>query len=74
MTILVAISKATALDTQRQVLGCETCTDDAEIPLNWILDRVTGRSGANSDYVLSEPLKCPRCIAAIREETLVEWE
>ena len=37
-----------------------------------ILDRVTGRSRATSDYVLSEPLKCPRCMAAIYEETLVE--
>ena len=36
---LVAISKATALEAQRQILGCEACTEEAEIPLCWILDR-----------------------------------
>ena len=73
MTILFAISKATALEAPGQILGCEACTESAEIPLNWVLDRVTGRSGPTSDYVLSEALKCPGCAAVITEETLVKW-
>ena len=73
MITVFAISKTTALEGQRQILGCEACTEDAEIPLNLLLERVTGRSGVASDYVLSETLRCPRCAAAITEETLVEW-
>jgi hypothetical protein len=73
MTTIIAISDATALEAQRQILGCESCTEDAEIPLTWLLDRVTGRSGAETDYMLAEPLKCPRCAGEVTEETLVEW-
>ena len=29
---------------------------------------------SQTDYVLPEPFKCPRCFALIDEETLVEWE
>ena len=70
---LISVSKATALQAQSQILGCEHCTDEAEIPLSWLLDDVTGRDGATIDYVLSEPLKCPRCMAVITEGTLVEF-
>ena len=74
MTIkLIAVSKATALQVQCQILGCEHCTDSAELPLCWLLDDVTGKDGSTTDYLLSEPLQCPRCTAAIHEETLVEW-
>ena len=48
MTTLFAISKSTALEAQRQILGCEACTEDAEIRLCWILDRVTGRDFTTS--------------------------
>jgi hypothetical protein len=75
MPTLVSISTRTALEVRAQILGCESCTDDAEIPLSWVLDDVTGRSGAETDYVylLSEPIKCPRCASEVTEETLVEW-
>ena len=73
MITLIAISHATALEAQHQILGCEACTEDAEIPLCWVLDQVTGRDGAETDYFLAEPLKCSRCAAAITEEALVEW-
>ena len=36
------------------------------------LDEVTGRSGAEVDYVLSEPAKCPKCFGEVTEKTLVE--
>ena len=38
-----------------------------------LLDEVTGRDGAEVDYVLSESAKCPRCIGTITEKTFVEW-
>ena len=43
------------------------------IPLTWLLDGVTSLDGAETDYGLSEPLKCPRCAREVTEETLVEW-
>ena len=32
-----------------------------------VLDQVTGRDGAETDYVLSEPLTCPRCAGEVTE-------
>ena len=69
---LIAVSRATALQVQSQILGCEHCTDEADMPVCVLLDLATGRKGNVTDYVLSGPLKCPRCMAAITEETLVE--
>ena len=45
---------------------------DAEIPFDWILNDATGRDGAEVDYVLSEPAKCPKCFGEVTEKTLVE--
>jgi hypothetical protein len=72
MTTLVAISQSTAYRVRDQIVGCERCSEEAEIPLSWVLDEVTGRDGAETDYVLPEPLGCPRCFAGIEEQTLVE--
>jgi hypothetical protein len=69
---LIAISDATAREVQVHILGCESCTEEARIPLCGLLDRVTGRTGSSTDYVLSEPLRCPWCAARITEETLIE--
>jgi hypothetical protein len=48
--------------------------DDAEIPFDWILEKVTGRSGATTDYILTEPARCPNCKHEVNEKTLVEVE
>ena len=51
---LVAVSKANLLKAQQQILGCEACSPDAEIPFDWLLDDVTGFSGSEVDYLLLE--------------------
>jgi hypothetical protein len=45
---------------------------DAEIPFDWILDRVTGRDSEVTDYILEQPAKCPSCRWQILEKTPVE--
>jgi hypothetical protein len=57
---IIAGSRATALKVQSEILGCESCSDDAELPLEWLLDQMIGRGGRDLDYVLPERLKCPR--------------
>ncbi|HMF01774.1 MAG TPA: hypothetical protein VKK06_17940 [Terriglobia bacterium] len=53
--------------------GCKRCNSEgAEIPLDNILDRVTGSDRTVTDYVLESPLKCPRFSREITEKTLVE--
>jgi hypothetical protein len=47
-------------------------TQDAEIPFDAILDRVTGSDPSVTDYILEMPAKCQSCRREILEETLVE--
>jgi hypothetical protein len=47
-------------------------TDDAEIPFDWVLDKVAGRIDAKPDYMMLEPARCPTCKHEVREKTLVD--
>jgi hypothetical protein len=51
--------------------GCEVCSDDAQIPFDWILADVMNRPGM-FEFILAEPVKCPQCHAAVTEKTLVD--
>ena len=45
--------------------------NDAELPFDWVLSEVTGRSGM-VEFVMLETAKCPNCREEISEKTLVE--
>jgi hypothetical protein len=53
--------------------GCEACSEDAELPFENILDRLTGSDPSVTDYVLEVPARCLRCGVTSTEKTLVEW-
>jgi hypothetical protein len=58
---------------EKLIDGCEHChEEDADVPFDWILDKITGRSGAATDYILTEPALCRTCKHEITEKTLVE--
>jgi hypothetical protein len=70
---LVPVDADVIRRAEKLIDGCEHChKDDADIPFDWILDKVTGRSGATTDYILTEPARCPTCKHEITEKTLVE--
>jgi hypothetical protein len=67
-----AVSAATLRQAENLIEGCEFChPDDAEIPFDWILDRVTGRLGSTTDYILTERARCSNCKMEITEKALV---
>ena len=68
----LSVSRATLLRAQSELLGCEACSEEADRPFTWTLDRVSGQDPSVTDYLLSEPAKCPRCQGPVFEETLVE--
>jgi|SRR5688572_19749432 len=70
---LVLVDPPTIRKAQAHILGCETCTDEAQIPFDAVLDGITGNDPEATEYILSEPAKCPRCHRAITEKTLVEF-
>lgn len=71
---IVALSPSTIRRAQGLVLSCEFCSPDAELPFDWILDRVTGCDGASTEYLMPETAHCPRCGHAVTEKTLVECD
>jgi hypothetical protein len=57
---------------EKRVESCEQChPDDAEWPFAAVLDAITGRAG-NTDYLITEPARCPTCGSEITEHTLIE--
>jgi hypothetical protein len=70
---VVTVDAALIRQAEKMIVACEHChPGDAEIPFDWILDKVTGLSGANTDYVMSEPARCPTCKREVTEKTLVD--
>jgi hypothetical protein len=69
---VVLIGAATLQKAQRMISGCEACSETAEIPFDWILDRVTGSDPKITDYVLEVPARCLQCGASIYEKTLID--
>jgi len=69
---LIAVSRETTESALQMISSCEHCQpEDGQIPFDWILDRVTGRSGAATDYILTEQARCPTCKHEITEKTLL---
>jgi hypothetical protein len=70
---IIAVSRETLLRAESVVRGCEECSRTAGLPFSWVLDRVTHRNPAITDYVLPRPARCGRCGGAVFEKTLVDW-
>lgn len=69
---LIAVSRETLVRAEGRIRGCESCSKTAGLPFSWILDCVTDRNPAVTDYVLPRPARCPRCSKEVLEKTLVE--
>ena len=69
---LISVSRATLFRAQFEILGCESCSERAEIQFDRILDRVTGRQAGLVEYLLPEPAVCWKCFGEVGEKTLVE--
>ena len=72
---IVLIDVAILRQAEQLVASCEYCNPNgAEIPFDWILDRVSGSDPSVTDYILECPAKCSNCRREILEKTLGEPE
>jgi hypothetical protein len=70
---IVLVDTATIRQAERLIESCEACNrEEAQIPFDWILDRVTGSRPSVTDYILETPAKCPNCRGEVLEKTLIE--
>ncbi len=70
---IVFIDRIRIYRIEREITSCEACDPEAEIPLHWILDKITGHRGSMTDYVLQRPAHCQCCGREVTEKTSVEW-
>src|SRR5688572_28836609 len=65
-TSVVLIGLETLRRAEHQILSCEACTpDEADLPFDCVLDRITGCDPRTTEYVLPKRVLCPRCYAAV---------
>jgi hypothetical protein len=69
---VVLADAATVQKAQRMIAGCEACSEDAELPFENILDRLTGSDPTLTDYVLEVPTRCLQSGATVHEKTLID--
>jgi hypothetical protein len=70
--IVVLIDAATLYKAERMINGCEACSETAEIPFDWVLDRLSGSDPKVTDYILQVQARCLQCGGDINEKTLIE--
>ncbi len=70
---IVLIGKTMIARIERKITACQGCDPEAEIPFDWILDKISSHQGATTDYILETPAHCQRCGREVTEKTSVEW-
>jgi hypothetical protein len=71
-SVVVLLDESTICRAERLIHGCENCSATAEIPFDWVCDKVTGCDPTVTDYILERPAKCGTCRRPVTEKTLVE--
>ena len=66
--IVVLVERSMIRKAERLIESCERCNPEAEIPFDWILDRITGSDPSVTDYLLEAPAGCPTCHRDILED------
>jgi hypothetical protein len=70
---IVFVPVATLRKAEWFIESCEHCNPEAaQIPFDYILERVTGYDPMATDYLLETPAGCPHCRREINEKTLIE--
>ena len=71
---VVFVKSSTVVVLERLLGGCEQCSEGAALPMDGLLDNLTGNDPSLTAYLLQHPAICPRCYAKITEDTLIELD
>jgi hypothetical protein len=72
LDLFITVSAETLAAVRRSIHACETCSGNAQVSFEHLLDRLTGRFHPEREYVLHEDLSCPSCRSPIDNDTLLE--
>ena len=65
------MGRASTRKALNRIIACESCDPCAALPFRSVLDAVLGRWPETTDYLITEPLRCPCCSEQIFGKTLV---
>ena len=68
---IVLVNDAVMNEALDWISGCESCTDNALIDFDYILDAVTGRDPERTEYIMPVLPQCPHCASKISEKTQI---
>ena len=68
----VLVDSETVACAAREVIGCQGCCPEANVPFDWVLDLITGHAPLTADYLMEAPASCAYCGRKISEKTLIE--
>jgi hypothetical protein len=68
----ITVSAETLIGVRRSIHACESCSPNAQVSVQELLNRFTGHFTSEREYMWTEDLLCPWCAAPIDNETLVE--
>jgi len=72
---VLVVGNNSLVSATAQIASCERCDPDkAEMLIESVLDEITGSKPSSTTYFFSEPIFCPKCRGAVRENSLVEWD
>jgi hypothetical protein len=71
---IVLIDESAIQQAEDLISACQTCSPEAELTLDYLLDSLTGRNPAVTEYLLRRPARCPRCRAEVTEKTPVHFD
>ena len=68
---VILIDEPTVAQTERWLLACEHCAENAVLPFDSLIDALTGAEPLAIEYLMCRPARCPACSSRIAEKTLV---
>jgi hypothetical protein len=71
MCELLTVPPEVAVRAASEISGCEACSDDAQLPFDWILAD-TMKSPRNVRVHPRAAVRCPLCHGPVTEKTLVD--
>lgn len=70
---IVLVDEMDLIATEGCITGCEFCVEGPHLPLDYLMDAVTGSNPVVTEYLFPRPARCPCCGAELTEKMSVRF-
>jgi hypothetical protein len=71
---IVLVDEADLVAAEDLIAGCESCSEGAHLPLDYVLDALTSCDPLSTEYLFPRPARCPRCGSAVTEKMAIRLD